>query len=114
MTRAVSFCAAHQRWEFIPADLDHATDPHQLGPAPAPAPLGSIVMEPTRPTLEVEAHHLLEAPDSAALAHELSADCWCGPEVQIVHRLAAPAPAPSTIPDHQVVSLDELRKRGDL
>lgn len=69
---------------------------------------------PIRPTLEVEAHHLLEAPDSAALAHELSADCWCGPDVQIVHRLAAPAPAPSTIPDHQVVSLDELRKRGDL
>lgn len=62
----------------------------------------------------MEAHHLLEAPDSDALAHELSADCWCGPDVQIVHRLAAPAPAPSTIPDHQVVSLDELRKRGDL
>jgi hypothetical protein len=66
-----------------------------------------------RPVLELETH-LLEAPDSDALAHELSASCWCGPEVQIVHRLAAPASTPSTIPDHQVVSLDELRKRGDL
>lgn len=94
---------------------DHPAWSEGFGPCicpvhrPAPRAPGA-----TRPTLEVEAHHLLEAPDSDALAHELSADCWCGPDVQIVHRLAAPAPAPSTIPDHQVVSLDELRKRGDL
>ena len=65
-----------------------------------------------RPALELETH-LLEVPDDDALAHELSADCWCGPEVQIVHRLGRPAPAPSTMPSHQVVSLDELRTRGE-
>jgi len=66
-----------------------------------------------RPSLELTTH-LLEAPDSEALAHDLSADCWCQPEVQIVHRLAAPEPTPSTIPDHRVIDLDAMRTRGEL
>ena len=40
------------RWERIPADLDHATDPHEPGPPPPDAPVGSVVMAPAPDPLE--------------------------------------------------------------
>ena len=53
--RTVSMCAEHQRWEYIPSDLNHATDPHEPGPAPSDASAGSVILTPTKATSHLSA-----------------------------------------------------------
>lgn len=62
-----------------------------------------------RPSVVVERHSVVA--DPGPRDHVASADCWCDPIVEVVHRVA---PAPSTIPDHRVIDLNERRTRGEL
>lgn len=89
--RPTSWCAEHSRYEYVPPDLDPATDPHEPGPALVPAP------PPTQGyTLTLEAHQL-PADGPQDRRHTMAADCWCKPTVTVVHHGSAPRP-PRTDP----------------